>query len=141
MIRYEAYLTARSYECDLYGHVNNATYLNYCEAARVEFLEYLGFDLLSLKNKGWLLPIVKIEINYKRPVFSGDQLIVTVHWKSRRHSSALFEQEVIKKNNGEIAAKVLVTWVATDLKNRPLSLPQELLDRVYEIFKELPPKE
>ena len=35
----------RSYECDSYGHVNNAVYLNYLEFARMSALEENGFTL------------------------------------------------------------------------------------------------
>ena len=35
---HESTLTTRSYECDSYGHVNNAVYLNYLEFARIRFL-------------------------------------------------------------------------------------------------------
>ena len=36
-------LSVRSYECDSYGHVNNAVYLNYLEFARMDFLDASGF--------------------------------------------------------------------------------------------------
>ncbi len=140
MIKFETSLKARTYECDMYGHVNNASFLNYCEAARIDFLNYLGLSLKSLIKKGWLLPIVKIEINYKLPVFADEELIVSVIWKSRRQTSAVFEQEIIKKSTGQLAAHALITWVSTDLKNTPIPIPDEMLDRIYEVFGELPEK-
>jgi len=138
MIKYETTLKARTFECDMYGHVNNASFLNYCEAARVDFLNHLGFSLKSLIKNGWLLPIVKIEINYKLPVFADDELLVSVIWKSRRQTSAVFEQEVIKKSNGQLAARAEITWVSTDLKNTPIPIPLEMLDCISKEFGELP---
>ena len=38
-------LKVRSYECDTYGHVNNAVYLNYLEFALMSALEENGFTL------------------------------------------------------------------------------------------------
>ncbi len=139
MIRFETELIARSYECDLYGHVNNATYLNYCEAARVEFLHELGFSLQDLKKLGFLLPIVRIEINYKKSVYAGDHLRVSVEWLEIGRSSSRFRQEVIK-NGGEVAAEVYVTWIVSDLRGKPISLPKTLLQAVEAKYKELPPK-
>lgn len=141
MICFETNLKVRTYECDIYGHVNNATFLNYCEAARIEFLNHLGYSLIDLRQKGWLLPIVKIVVDYKRPVFAEEKIKVTVSWKKRRQSSAIFEQEIIKEKSGEVAAKVVVTWVATDLKNNPVPVPKEMLDRIYKEYNELPEKE
>ena len=44
----------RSYECDSYGHVNNAVYLNYLEFARMSALFEKGFTLEKMKEKGYL---------------------------------------------------------------------------------------
>lgn len=140
MIYFETEFKARTYECDMYGHVNNAAFLNYCEFARVEFLEYLGYSLQGLQKAGFLLPIVKIEIDYKAPVYSGDVLKVSVAWTKQGKSSAVFEQKIVKKSSDVLAARAQVTWVVVDLKGKPISMPKELLDRVESVFNELPPK-
>ncbi len=131
-------LKVRSYECDLYGHVNNAVYLNYFEAARVEFLEAIDLDLNKLKNIGFLLPIVRIEIDYKRPLFAGERIEISAEWVKRGVSSAVFRQAVIKKGTGELAAQALVTWVATDLRGKPIAIPQIILERTQKKFGDLP---
>lgn len=140
MIYFETELKVRSYECDMYGHVNNAAFLNYCEYARVEFLESLSYNLQGLQKAGFLLPIVKIEIAYKQPVFSGDYLRVSVEWINRGKSSATFKQEIHKKGSDKAAAVISVIWVVTNLQGKPIPMPDELLDRVQEKFGELPPK-
>lgn len=138
MISYETTIKVRSYECDIYGHVNNAQFLNYCEFARVEFLESMGFSLQSLKDEGYLLPVVKIEIEFKRPAFSGDVLRIGVNWISSGRSSSVFEQKVVHEQSRELAARALVTWVVTDLQTKPVKIPQLLLDRLQDHFGEIP---
>ncbi len=118
-------LKVRTYECDLYGHVNNAVFLNYFEMARVEFLYYLGFSLQSLKKEGFLLPIVKIEIEYKKPVFPGEELELALDWTRKGKTSATFRQ--VAKRNGETVAAADVTWVVTDLQGKPIDFPETLL--------------
>ena len=140
MIYYETKIKARTYECDMYGHVNNAAFLNYCEFARVEFLETMGYSLQGLQKAGFVLPIVKIEIDYKAPVFAGDSLIISAEWVQRGKSSATFEQKVIKTKTDKLAAHVTITWVVTDLAGKPIPMPEELLARTQERFGELPPK-
>ncbi len=140
MIHFETELKARTYECDMYGHVNNAAFLNYCEFARVEFLEYLGFTLQSLKQAGFILPIVKVEIEYKWPVLANEQLNISVDWVLRGKSSAVFEQTIFNKTANKISAKVRITWVVTNLEGKPISMPAELLDRIQAAYGELPPK-
>jgi len=139
MIHFETEIKVRSYECDMYGHVNNASFLNYCEFARIEFLEEMGYSLQGLQQAGFVLPIVKIEIEYKIPAFASEKLIISAEWILRGKTSAVFEQVISKKKDGKVAARVLVTWVATDLTGKPIALPQELLERTEERFGTLPP--
>ncbi len=136
---FKTQLKVRSYECDVYGHVNNAVYLQYCELARVEFLEQIGFNLQTLKEQGFLLPIVRIEIDYKRPLYMNEEVEVTVEWIKRGRSSAVFEQKIIKKRTNQLAARALVTWVSTDLKGRPCPVPQILIERTEQAMGTLPP--
>jgi len=139
MICFETFLKVRTYELDSYGHVNNSTFLNYCEFARVEFLQKLGYNLESLKEKGFILPIVKIEIEYKLPVFANDELRLTIEWKSRGKSSSVFQQDIFRKEDNKLTASALVTWVVTDLKGMPIKIPDELLNRYKLMFGALPP--
>lgn len=139
MIFYETQLKARSYECDLYGHVNNSVYLNYMEAARVEFLSKMGLTLEALKEAGFLLPIIKIEIEYKKPLYAEDEISVTVNWLLRGKSSSVFEQQVIHRKSGQLAAKARITWATINLQGKPIPIPDEMLQRVQDIFHELPP--
>jgi len=140
MIHFETEIKARTYECDMYGHVNNAAFLNYCEFARVEFLEHLGFTLQGLIDLGFILPIVKIEIDYKWPVLAGEKLKIGINWALRGRSSALFEQELFNVTANKVAAKAKVTWVVTSLQGKPISMPEALLTRITEKYGELPPK-
>ncbi len=127
-------IRVRTYECDSYGHVNNATFLNYCEVARVDLLEKMGYDLTSLKQAGFLLVIVKIEIEYIKPAYANDELEVTVDWIERGKTSATFEQEIYHLGKNELIARARIIWVATDLTGKPIAIPDLLLDSYQKTF-------
>ncbi len=131
-------LKVRTYECDSYGHVNNATFLNYCEVARVELLEKMGYDLADLKKAGFLLVIVKIEMEYKKPAYANEELEVSVNWIECGKTSAVFEQEIYNRKNNELIARAKIIWVATDLTGKPIVIPDVLLDSYQKAFGNLP---
>ena len=60
-------LSVRSYECDSYGHVNNAVYLHYLEYARHEYLRDIGVSIPELRESGYGLLVAKVSIEYRRP--------------------------------------------------------------------------
>jgi YbgC/YbaW family acyl-CoA thioester hydrolase len=132
-------LKVRTYECDSYGHVNNATFLNYCEFARVELLEKMGYDLAGLKNAGFLLVIVKIEIEYKKPAYANDELEISVNWIERGKTSAAFEQKIHNRKNDALIARARIIWVSTDLKGKPIAIPDVLIDSYKKNFGNIPP--
>ena len=49
---HQTHLRVRTYECDAYGHVNNAVYLHYLELARDHYLTDRGLDYQGLVATG-----------------------------------------------------------------------------------------
>ncbi len=120
---FEARLTVRSYECDSYGHVNNAVYLNYLEFARMEALFQEGFTLEQMKRDGYLVVIRRIEIDYKYPVTMGDDLVIKTYVEKSGKTSGTFVQQIFKEEDQRLVADARVTWVFTNLAGKPISIP------------------
>ncbi len=121
---FETRLKVRSYECDSYGHVNNAVYLNYLEYGRMEALEAMGITLERLKREaGALVVIRRIHIEYFHPATMGDVLVIRTHVKEGRRSSGIFRQEIYRESDGKTIAAADVTWVFVNLQGRPIAIP------------------
>ena len=116
----------RSYECDSYGHVNNAVYLNYLEFARMNALLEKGFSLETMKKRGYLVVIRKIEIEYKSPLFLGDEVTIKTFTSESGNTSGTFTQQVFQSSKDRLAAEARVTWVFTNLKGQPIPIPEEI---------------
>lgn len=69
-------LRVRFGETDLMGIVHHASYVLYFEAARVSWLRRRGVTYQTWASAGIHLPVVDIEIQYKRPAKFEDELIV-----------------------------------------------------------------
>jgi acyl-CoA thioester hydrolase len=121
---HECELAARSYECDSYGHVNNAVYLNYLEFARMAFLKQAGIAYDSLRRKGFGLVVARICIEYQLPVGAEDRLRIVTVPLERGRASCTFSQKIFRE--GRLVADAQVTWACVDPQGRPVKLPPEL---------------
>jgi acyl-CoA thioester hydrolase len=119
----ECTLKVRTYECDSYNHVNNANYLNYLEYARYEFLRDIGFSYDKAFKAGYGTYISRIEIDYKKPAFTDDALVIKTKPIKKGAVSGTLSQQIWRGEDLIIDAKV--TWVFVDSKGAPAKIPAE----------------
>ena len=113
----------RSYECDSYGHVNNANYLNYLEFARYELLKDVGFDYPAMVKAGYGVYVARVEIDYKRPAITDDELLIK-SWPVKKGAvSGAIAQQIWRGEDLLIDAKV--TWAFVDSRGMPTKIPPE----------------
>lgn len=120
-------MAVRDYECDLQGVVNNAVYQNYLEHARHEYLKSLGIDFAALAAEGINLVVVRVEIDYKLSLTSGDGFAVTVAAEQLSPVRIGFRQDICRLSDGKPVIKALVIGTALNRKGRP-QLPKELVE-------------
>lgn len=115
--------SVRDYECDIQGIVNNSVYQNYLEHTRHEYLKSIGVDFADFTRRGIHLVVVRIELDYKKPLRSGDKFTVTS--KPARESKVRFAfyQDIYCNDNLMLKGKVIGT--ALNENGRPF-LPDEL---------------
>jgi acyl-CoA thioester hydrolase len=117
----ECSLRVRTYECDSYGHVNNATYLNYLEVARYELLKDVGFDYPAAVKAGYGVYIARVEIDYKKSAVADDVLQIR-SWPIKKGAvSGIIQQEI--RRGDAILAEAKVTWAFVDSQGIPTKIP------------------
>lgn len=125
-MKHTAKLVVRSYECDSYGHVNNAVYLNYLEYGRMEFLHAAGFDYNGIVAAGYYLYVTHIDIRYKASAFLDDELFIEVSPSKVKAVSGTFRQ-VVRKADGTVCAEADVTWACVTTEGKPSRIPPEFM--------------
>jgi len=118
-------MDVRDYECDIQGIVNNAVYQNYFEHARHEFLKSHGINFADFSKKGINLVVVRIEIDYKTPLQSGDSFQVTARMEQESRLKFVFLQDIIRLSDKKMTTRARVIGTALNPKGKP-EIPQEL---------------
>jgi len=125
-------LEVRSYELDVYDHVNNAVYVNWLEHGRSKLLQDKGFNYTNIASVwGVRFMTVRTEIDYKQALKLGDRAEVTTQVEKVGNTSVTIAHSVKRLPQETIAAQAKVIIVYTDANTgRPVPVPQEFV-RLY----------
>ncbi len=105
---FEYPLTILETHLDVYGHVNNATYLALYEQARWEFITQNGYGLQRIKELGFGPIVLDAFVTYKKELGSRDQVLIRSWSKGMKNRLVMeLEQEMLKK--GEVASTLLIS--------------------------------
>jgi acyl-CoA thioester hydrolase len=125
-------------DMDALRHVNNTTYFQYCESARIAYFEKIG----AVPGSGSTLgpSLVAAELSFRRPVhYPATLLVFATAIKIGRTSFTLdydIREESMSARMEESAAhgSSVVVWVDYST-GKPVPLPPELIDRIVELEK------
>ena len=118
-------LKVRDYECDMQGIVNNAVYQNYLETARHEFLLSRGVDFADLTQRGIIVIVTRAELDYKKPLRSGDSFDVTVTAEQVSRLKIAFKQ-TLRLREGEALIMEAIVYAAALKDFKKPFFPEEL---------------
>ena len=76
MITAESRIRVRYAETDQMGFVYYGKYAEYYEVGRVEAMRKLGLSYKEIEERGLLMPVIEYHIEYKKPAFYDDELIL-----------------------------------------------------------------
>ena len=116
-------------ETDQMQFVHHSNYLKYFEMARLEWLSSLGISYAAMEKNGILMPVVSAELNFKKPLFFGDEFSVRVSLKKSPMATLEFNYQIVNQSDEEICTGGTVLAFLSAKKNRPMRCPKFLLDK------------
>ncbi len=133
----------RFQDCDAFGHLNNARFINYFINAREDHLRtYYDFDLYAharASGENWL--VTRHQVAYLRPAMLGEVVRITTRLIDVTADALTVEGVMADASDRQLKAVQWTTFRYVSLHNgRPTTHPSEvmaLLQRV-EIDEDLP---
>jgi YbgC/YbaW family acyl-CoA thioester hydrolase len=118
-------LTVYPFECDAFGHLNEASFLALFERARWDALaKGPGMDLFK-RNQVW--PAVrKATVEYRAGAFPGDVLSIETVVTDRGTTSFTMQHVAKRASDGALVAEATLVFVCIDRAGRPTPIPDEV---------------
>jgi acyl-CoA thioester hydrolase len=114
-------------DIDFMGHVNNASYLKWVQAAVLDHWRALA-PAEAVAEHLWVA--LKHEITYRKPAFLEDDVIATVLLEKVQGARAFYET-VIRRGE-EVLAEVKSSWCCLDAGTmRPARIARDVMQRFF----------
>ncbi|HEY2435115.1 MAG TPA: thioesterase family protein [Vicinamibacterales bacterium] len=123
-------LRVRYAETDKMGVVYYANYLVWFEVGRADLLRSLGWTYREMEAAGISLPVIEAHCTYQRPSRYDDAIEIRTEGRMLSPVRMEFTYDVLKAEDGSVAAQGRTVHAALDPQGRPCRLPA----RVREAF-------
>lgn len=121
-------LTVNDADIDGQGHVNNAVYVKWMDAAAWANSVAVGYDLEQYRALGSAFVVRRHEIDYLQPAYAGQKIIVATWPCEMVRFNAYRKHQIIRVNDGVTLARARTHWVYMDTATgRPRRMEPELV--------------
>jgi acyl-CoA thioester hydrolase len=119
-------------DTDAGGVVYYANYLRYLERGRTEYLRERGFSVRGLQGKGYLIPVMRLEIDYLSPAVLDDLIRVDTTVLEITGATFTLGQRVVRVLDEKPLLESKVTLACLGPGQIARRLPTELLRALRE---------
>jgi acyl-CoA thioester hydrolase len=117
-------------ETDQMGVVYHGNYPQYLEMGRVEWLRTLGISYKEMEENGIILPVISLQLNYKKPAIYDDLLTVRTILRKRPLVRIEFDYEIYNEKKELLAEANTVLAFMDSKNNKPIRCPEYILERL-----------
>ena len=114
-------------DTDAGGVVYYANYLRYLERGRTEFLRARGFSVRRLQEQGYLIPVMRLEIDYLVPAVLDDFIRVETTVMEVTGATCTLSQRAVRVSDRTVLVDARVTLACLGPGGKARRLPKELL--------------
>ena len=119
-------------DTDAYGVVWHGSYLRWLEMGRVGVCEMLGHNLIDLKEKDIVLPVVNLNVKYKMSAKLNDVVVTETEISEFNGFTVKFKQIIRSKETGKVCIDAEVSVVAIDNNGKLYRKMPEVLSKSFD---------
>ena len=109
---------------DRMGYLHHGNYAAYFEAARTELLREHGLSYKDVEEKGVILPLRNLHVDFIQPVFY-DEIITIETILEKVEGIRLFFKYIITNNKGDKISEASTMLVFANAKTgKPIKMPE-----------------
>ncbi len=117
-------------ETDQMGIVYHGKYADYLEVGRVEWLRSLGISYKSLEEGGILLPVINLQIEYKKSAKYDDLLTVETYLRKRPQVKIHFDYKIYNESRELLVLASTTLAFMNKHNSRPVKCPDRILQKL-----------
>jgi acyl-CoA thioester hydrolase len=91
-------------EVDSMGVVWHGNYIKYFEDGREAFGNYYGINYMHFHSMGIMIPLVKINCDFKKPLRYGDKAVVETRFVNCESAKLQYDYTIYHKGSDQIVA-------------------------------------
>ena len=130
MHKFEISFRIRYSETDQMGVVYHGNYLQFLEIGRVEWLRSFGISYKSMEESGIMLPVISLQINYKKSAVYDDLITVVTKLVKTPSVKIEFNYEILnEKKELLVEANTVLAFLDVQTK-KPVRCPNYLLEQL-----------
>ena len=117
-------------ETDQMGIVYYGNYAKYLEIGRVEWLRALGITYRSMEENGIMLPVIFLQINYKKPAKYDDLITVETTLKKTPSVKIEFDYKIYGESREVLVEANTVLAFIDMATGKPRKCPDYILEKL-----------
>ena len=128
-------ISVRFSECDLYGVLWHGRYAVYLEEIRNAACSRYGWSVAAARERGFLVPVTRMEISYRSPVMMDSRVVVTARLRPPDAARIVFDYQ-IRGADGRLLTDAMTEQVVTRADGELLlGLPESIRELLARLLR------
>ena len=132
MYSFETKLRVRYGETDQMGFAYYGVYAQYYEVGRVELLRSIGTSYKDIEAMGFALPVVNLNINYKKPALYDDKLTIETIIRAIPSVKIIFDYKTFNEEGDLLNTGEVVLVFVNKKTGKPCPAPDVIINKLKE---------